>query len=263
MKLRHALILLALCGCEAREVEMGEELTVEEVLAPSACEPVNFEDTPMTLCTADPQLHTIRTVLADDEGTPFRSLSAYAEARPEYAPLVAFAMNGGMFDEQGRPIGYFVEDRERRQRLNRNEGPGNFHLQPNGVFYGEHSGPWRVWDTQRFFDDVDQRPDFGTQSGPMLILAGEMHPEIDPDGTSLKIRNGVGVDSGGRAHFLISEEPVSFGRFARYFRDVLKTPNALFLDGTVSQLWDPPGGRMDGGPPLGPLIVVEMRENGE
>ena len=40
----------------------------------------------------------------------------------------------------------------------------------------------------------------------------------------------------GRAHFVISEGPVSFGKLARYFRDVLKMPNALYLDGSVSEL---------------------------
>ena len=52
---------------------------------------------------------------------------------------------------------------------------------------------------------------------------------------------------------------MSFGKLARYYRDVLETPNALFLDGSVSQLWDPARDRIDSGPELGPLIVVERR----
>jgi uncharacterized protein YigE (DUF2233 family) len=91
----------------------------------------------------------------------------------------------------------------------------------------------------------------------MLVIDGQLHPQIAPDGPSKKIRNGVGVDPNGRAHFVISDAPVSFGKLARYYRDVLRAPNALFLDGTVSQLWDPANGRMDSGPPLGPLVVVE------
>ena len=98
-----------------------------------------------------------------------------------------------------------------------------------------------------------------TQSGPMLVIDGKLHPAIDHDGTSKKTRNAVGVDRAGRAHFVISEAPISFGKLARYFRDRLETPNALFLDGSVSQLWDPGRERMDGGPELGPLIVVENR----
>jgi uncharacterized protein YigE (DUF2233 family) len=96
----------------------------------------------------------------------------------------------------------------------------------------------------------------------MLVIDGKLHPKIDPDGESKKLRNGVGVDRQGRAHFVISDEPVSFGKLARYFRDALNCPNALFLDGSVSSLWDPEHGRVDGGPPLGPLIVVEKAAKG-
>jgi len=150
-----------------------------------------------------------------------------------------------------------VEEGEKRHALNTNEGWGNFHMLPNGVFYGDAAGNWHVRTSEDFEQSVTDRPDFGTQSGPMLVIAGKLHPKIDDDGKSLKLRNGVGVDAGGRAHFVISDEPVSFGKLARYFRDALKCDNALFLDGSVSSLWDPEHGRVDGGPPLGPLIVVE------
>ena len=84
--------------------------------------------------------------------------------------------------------------------------------------------------------------------------------KFSEDGPSRTIRNGVGVDAAGRAHFVISESPVSFGKFARFFRDRLKTPNALYLDGSVSALWDPATGRIDGGAPIGPLLVVTNKE---
>ncbi len=254
--------ILALAACETREVDSEGEL-VEPVETVSACEPIMFEETPLTHCTADPAIHAIRTVYANEDGTPYRGLATYAASRPPQATPVAFAINGGMFDEEGDPIGYYVEDGERLQGLNRAEGPGNFHLLPNGVFFGDASSDWHVWDTERFYDDVTRRPDFGTQSGPMLVIEGELHPKFDPDGESRKIRNGVGLARAGRAHFVISEAPVSFGKFARFFRDVLNTPNALFLDGTVSQLWNPANDRLDTGAPLGPLIVVEMRGNAQ
>jgi len=223
--------------------------------AASSCEPVMFEDSPLTHCVADPARHRIFTVLDAPDGSPARSLEALAETLPQPA-RVAFAMNGGMFGDDGNPIGYYVENGQRRHTLNRNPGGGNFHLLPNGVFYGT-GGEWHVRTTEDFAEHVTTRPEFATQSGPMLVIGGRLHPAFDADGASLKTRNGVGVDRQGRAHFVISEAPVSFGKFARYFRDELKTPDALFLDGSVSQLWDPARERMDAGPELGPLIVVE------
>ena len=58
---------------------------------------------------------------------------------------------------------------------------------------------------------------------------------------------------------MISEGPVSFGKLARYFRDVLKTPEALYLDGSVSALWDPARDRMDARAPIGPMLVVQEK----
>lgn len=259
-------LLLTLAACETRieEVaatpERGETQVAE---AASPCVRVVFEGTALTHCTADPAIHAIRMVESNADGVPYRSFANYAAARGADDATVAFAMNGGMFDEEGHAIGYYVEDGERKRQLNRAEGPGNFHMLPNGVFYGDASENWHVWDTERFYSHVDHRPQFATQSGPMLVITGELHSAIAPEGDSLRFRNAVGVDPGARAHFVISEEPVSFGRFARYFRDIVRTPNALFLDGSVSQLWDPANNRMDHRVDIGPMIVVEMRENGE
>ena len=225
----------------------------------SACRAVEFETTLITHCIADPAKHAITTALGPSGGAPYRSLANLAGGRPADAPTVAFAFNGGMYDKDGQPIGYYVERGERLEELNRADGSGNFHLKPNGVFYGTGTS-WHVRTADSFYANVSDRPDFGTQSGPMLVIDGKLHPEFSEDGPSKAIRNGVGVDAQGRAHFAISEEPLSFGRFARFFRDEAKTPNALYLDGNVSALWDPAKGRLDTGPSIGPMIVVEDRE---
>ena len=243
-----ALLALALASCSPDP---------ENAPVVSACQPAMFEETPLTHCVADPARHRIRTVLGGPDGAPLRTLQALAASLPE-ADGIAFAMTGGMFDDAGEAIGYYVENGVRRRTLNRNAGGGNFHLMPNGVFYGS-AGNWHVRTTADFAETVDERPDFATQSGPMLVIDGNLHPAFDADGASTKTRNAVGVDRQGRAHFVISEAPLSFGKLARYFRDELETPNALFLDGTVSQLWDPGRGRIDEGPRLGPFVVVERR----
>ena len=258
------MLLLGACGPQGETIEAGNvnsgEDEVVEVRTASACRAVRFEESVLTHCTADPAKHRITTALADGDGALYRSMPDYAARRGADAAPVAFAMNGGMFDEAGQPIGYYVEDGERKQELNRNDGPGNFHMQPNGVFYIPNSGQWRIRTSEDFYSSVLDRPMFGTQSGPMLVIDGALHPEISDDGESKKLRNGVGVDRSGKAHFVISEAPISFGKLARYFRDEAKTPNALFLDGTVSSLWDPANNRMDAVATLGPLLVVEKRQ---
>lgn len=260
------LVLLAACGPQAA----GEPVTRIDLdnpgtdpapasavpasdAPPSPCKTATFEDATFTDCVADPALHRITTVLGNP---PYRGFKALAAARPVGSPPMAFAMNAGMFDGDGKPIGYYVKDGERGHELNRADGPGNFHMKPNGVFYGT-GGKWAVRTADDFYANVGDRPQFGTQSGPMLLVAGKLHPQVTDDGPSRTIRNGVAVDSAGRAHFVISEGPVSFGKLARYFRDVVKARDALYLDGSVSALWDPATGRMDARAPIGPMIVVE------
>lgn len=269
--------LLALAGCDQPPAgdpvgrsEIGGEAVALRSPTPtapgntdtpreSACRTREFETVQLTHCIADPARHRIRTALAPSGGLPWRSLSALSNALGEASAKVAFAVNAGMFDSAGKPIGYYVENGERTQELNRAEGSGNFHLSPNGVFFGSGSS-WRVLPTAQFYATVGDRPQFGTQSGPMLVIDGKLHPEFQDDGPSIRIRNGVGVDAQGRAHFVISEMPLSFGKFARFFRDELETPNALYLDGSVSALWDPAESRLDKGASIGPMLVVEDKD---
>lgn len=249
--------LVASCGPDSAQSAAGQKEAAEAALQ-SACTSDEFERVPLTHCVADPARHAISVVLGPKSGAPYRSLERLANAHSNDAANIAFATNAGMFDEAGKPIGYTVEQGKRLHTLNRADGPGNFHLQPNGVFFGS-DGVWKVLTSEAFANTVKVRPRFATQSGPMLVIAGKLHPEIAEDGESRYIRNGVGVDAQGRAHFVISDAPLSFGKLARYFRDALKVENALYLDGNVSALWDPVMGRIDVSPPLGPLIVVEKR----
>jgi uncharacterized protein YigE (DUF2233 family) len=250
------LALIALAGCDQPPGK------ADSAAVGSDCKTESFEGTELTHCIADPAQHTVAMVLGPKGGEPYRGFAAFAADRPEQAAQVTFAMNGGMYGVDGRPIGYYVERGERLRKLNRGKGGGNFHLLPNGVFFGTGS-IWAVLSTDEFADQITKRPDFATQSGPMLVINGKMHPKFDEDGESQNIRNAVGVDDQGRAHFVISEEPLSFGRLARYYRDQLKVKNALFLDGNVSALWDRPSGRMDQTVQLGPLIVIEKAAKAE
>lgn len=226
--------------------------------AENACQRIEFEGTLLQHCTADPMRHHIRVLLGPEGGAPYRGLGKLAEDRAEKGAPVAFAMNGGMFDDNGRPIGYYVENGRRLTELNTNNGPGNFHMLPNGVFFGT-GDKWQVLPADIYRKAIKDRPEFATQSGPMLVIDGKLHPKISDDGESRHIRNGVGVDEAGEAHFVISEQPLSFGKLARFFRDELGVGNALYLDGAVSALWNPAIARIDARAPLGPLIVVEKR----
>jgi uncharacterized protein YigE (DUF2233 family) len=223
----------------------------------AACEQRTFEDTAFTACRYDRRRDEIILFLDGSHG-PLRSFAALDQQLGPRVQRLRFAMNAGMYGEDGYPIGLYVEDGRGRHLINRQRGPGNFHLLPNGVFTVAADGRVAVMPSASY--DPTSLPRWATQSGPMLVIDGRLHPAIQDNGPSLHVRNGVGVDSADTAWFVISDDAVSFGRMARFFRDVLHCPNALYLDGSVSSLWDRPAGRRDTNSQLGPLVAVFERE---
>lgn len=229
---------------------------VTPVTPASRCKPVRFEDAAFTVCRVDLRSHELRLYLADREGQPFGSLPNLVRS-PEGAGL-AMAMNAGMYHHDLMPVGLFVQDGREIARLNQAAGPGNFHLKPNGVFFVAE-GRAGILESGAY---AKRRPraSLATQSGPMLVIDGQIHPKISDEGPSRKVRNGVGIVDPSAVVFAISDEPVSFGAFARLFRDELGCRNALFLDGSISALYARDLGRSDISlKPLGPIIAARPK----
>ena len=237
-----ALVFLFIAGCGSS--------AIKPEWPTSPCRIDSFEGSRFTVC--DPGRGALQLVAAGKDEATKRSFADLMAAIP--ADRVAFAMNAGMFDEDGRPIGLAVVDGRQVHAINRRDGGGNFHLKPNGVFLVRRDGSAGVVTSEAFAPSPDIA--FATQSGPMLVIDGAIHAKFDADGPSRTIRNGVGIAPGGRPLFVISNEVVSFGKLARFFRDGLGAADALYFDGSVSSLWDPAAGRMDAEVPLGPMIVA-------
>ncbi|SLN60448.1 hypothetical protein TRL7639_03338 [Falsiruegeria litorea R37] len=208
-----------------------------------------------SICEVDLTTEDLRLFLRDEAGEVLGQFSAVdSELRGEGKELT-FAMNAGMYHSDRSPVGHYVEDGTEEMRVVPNAGPGNFGLLPNGVFCIE-VGKARVFETLKF---LDTKPTcrFATQSGPMLVIDGALHPRFLPDSTSRYLRNGVGTSTDGtRAVFAISKNAVTFHEFGSLFRDVLKTPNALYFDGNISRLYAPQLNRSDAGFSMGPIVGV-------
>jgi uncharacterized protein YigE (DUF2233 family) len=226
--------------------------------AEAACAATRFDGQYYTVCQPVSDKSQLEVFNLDSSGQPFRYFSALGRELAGEGKTLSFAMNAGMFDENQRPIGLYVEDGKQAKKLNRRNGAGNFHLKPNGVFYVAAGKPG-VLDSEAYAKS-GIKPEFASQSGPMLVINGELHPKFSPSGTSRKIRNGVGIDADGKAVFAISDNPVTFHEFASLFRDQLKCRNALFFDGSISGLYATDLGRNDGFLPLGPMVgAYEMQ----
>ncbi len=215
---------------------------------------MRFDEANYAICTFDARRDDIRLYWKDASGRPYANFSALALALETRRRVLRFAMNAGMFEADLSPVGLFVEDGKRKHRADTRDGASNFHLKPNGIFWiGD--GVAGVTETSRYLANPPPAR-FATQSGPMMVIDGRIHPKILPTGTSEKIRNGVCVRNGTSVIFAISDGPVTFHQFALLFRDALGCPNALFLDGSVSSLDAPDLGRDDDFSPLGPIVGV-------
>jgi uncharacterized protein YigE (DUF2233 family) len=193
---------------------------------------------------------------ADPAQRRFEEVRARLVASGErWGPLT----NAGIFHAGERPVGLFVEAGREYAPLELADGEGNFYLKPNGVFYVDGSGAHVV-------DSALYAPtgtvSLATQSGPLLVRDGVLHPRFLPGSSSRTTRSGIGVRDAQRAVIAVSRAPASLHATGVLFRDLLGCSNALYLDGSISD-FDAPG-RADASRQAfgGVLAVVERKPSG-
>jgi uncharacterized protein YigE (DUF2233 family) len=211
-------------------------------------------DRPVTTVSVDPKKDALRLFHKDDAQQPLKRLDRLAEWRRTKGETLLFGMNAGMYHGDFSSVGLHVENGRQFTPINLATGAGNFFLKPNGVFLLTSKGASVMESSEAA--KVKEPLMIATQSGPLLLRRGQMHPVFDPKSKNKLIRNGVGVTARGLVIFAISEAPVSFHEFATFFRDQMHCPDALFLDGTVSSLYAPALKRNDFRMDLGPMIGV-------
>jgi uncharacterized protein YigE (DUF2233 family) len=167
------------------------------------------------------------------------------------------ATNAGIYEPGYEPTGLLIIEGEELVPVNRSNGSGNFFLQPNGIFLVTEAGEPRVIATHYW--PVEQPVRIASQSGPLLVGGGGIHPLFRQDSDNCRLRSGVGVREDGTVVLAISNGALNFHDFAVYFRDHLNTPDALYLDGSRSKLLIPAQGRVEDGQFAGILAVVAKR----
>ena len=224
-------------------------LVLPGIAQAAICRDTEFEAQSYTVCDVAPSAD-LRLFLGGDKG-PYRNFSAIDTALEAEGKELAFAMNAGMFHRDLAPVGLYVENGKQRTKLITADGPGNFGLLPNGVFC---VGNGFAVIESRSFAKRNPACRHASQSGPMLVIDGKLHPRFLPNSDSYHYRNGVGVARDGHALFVISNDRVNFHSLARFYRDVLGVQNALYFDGSISRLYAPELNRHDAGFPMGPMI---------
>jgi uncharacterized protein YigE (DUF2233 family) len=190
----------------------------------------------MVSYVVDPARQEVQFYWKDDKGDALRSIQGLKDYLTGKHKRLVFAMNGGMFKADNSPVGLFISQGKVLTALDTSSGTGNFYLKPNGVLFITTDNKAGICPTEHF--DLSGQVRFATQSGPMLLIDGKMHPAFKQGSANVNIRNGVGLLPGNRLLFAMSRAPINFYDFATYFKNK-GCSDALYLDGFVSRTYLP------------------------
>lgn len=224
-------VSILLLGCDFEDVQPVKEK--EKPLF--RVDEMDYNSIPFRVCTMNPDTANLKMQSYMESG--LLKIKELGDSLAQEKKQLLFATNGGIFSEGYIPGGFFANKDTLLRELNEREGGGNFHLLPNGVFYLRNNKEVGVLETKAFKSLDLKDIHLGVQSGPMLVIDDEIHPEFRDGSKNVHIRNGVGVDDEGNIIFVISEKRTNLYTFASLFKDKLKCKNALYLDGYISEMY--------------------------
>lgn len=216
---------------------------------------VTFNGTTYQTCVAPPEW--VEVFWLNSDGKPFQELAKLQTFLAASPLKIHMMMNAGIFEEGGVPCGLTISNSSELRPLNTADGKGNFYLKPTGVFFVDPSGAHVV--TSDEYAKMKPTPRAATQSGPLLLRAGKMHPKFDPASASRLHRNGVGILPDGRVLFAITKlvqgKRPNFYEFAKFFESQ-GCKDAMFLDGNISRMELEPSSELATGDKFGAMIAV-------
>jgi uncharacterized protein YigE (DUF2233 family) len=254
-----------ICGCHNSGVRLLIPFAAALLTACSQAhalgqQALTYQGNAFSVVTVTPGQDRLKLYWQTPQGKPYGLIGSLKNDLAAQGKALLFATNSGIYTPELRPLGLHVQDGRALVRLNGAKSGGNFALLPNGVFWiqGGRAGV----SESRAYAKLNLHPDSASQSGPLLVQGGRLHPSFNAGSSSLKLRSGVGVCKGGPGQgdvvkFAISEGGVNFFTFARFFRDVLGCPDALYLDGSISTLYTPDRGDRQLVPYAGIWVVTD------
>ena len=220
-------------------------------------QPISWEEKQYDSYVVDTRVMELSFHWKDKRGKAYANFSNLESHFLKQDRQLLFAMNAGAFlpTPKELPIGLYVEKGRVKTQLNLEDGVGNFFKKPNGVFFMGEKGVGIIESTQ--YPRLTEKIHFATQSGPILVYRGNIHPDLEPESDNRYIRSGVGLIAPEELVFVISSTPVNFFEFADLFKRYFKCEMALYLDGGHSDMYMPELGRFSSNQQqLGPMVAI-------
>ncbi len=176
-----------------------------------------------------------------ENGKPLGDFNGLRQHLAAQNRKIVFATNTGIYERGPKPCGLTICAGRELVPVNLQNAEGNFYLKPNGIFYlDEKTGPGVMEAAE--FAQSGLKPRLATQSGPLLLRQGVIHPAFRENSPNKRLRNAMGVrSSDGQIIFAMSDREdsakgrVTFHQLTRLFIH-LGCQDALFLDGDISTM---------------------------
>lgn len=222
--------LLAALGCAAVSSHLG------------GAEVVEHEGAKYHLFRIDsPDRAKLQLAWLGADGKPLGDFNGLRRDLALQGKKIAFATNAGIFERGPKPCGLTICEGKVLVPLNLRPGEGNFYLKPNGVFFlDDKLGPGVMEAAE--FARSGLTPRLATQSGPLMLRNGVIHPAFNLKSPNKRLRNAVGVrKKDSQIIFAMSDRDdaklgtVTFHQFSRFFLH-LGCEDVLYLDGDISNM---------------------------
>ncbi len=212
-------------------------------------------DRVVEFCKLDLARDDVRMFWRNPDGAQFATLANVAAWLQSRNERLVCASNAGIYGKDGRPIGLYVENHQVHRHLNiRKDGYGNFYMQPNGVLLltDNEAQILSTDEAAAKWDQLYPALKHATQSGPLLLQAGQINPLFMPGSDNRVVRNAACVQSASSVVLAKSRYPINFFDFSTVLLNALHCVDALYLDGSVSELY--PFSTNGLSPPFGAMI---------
>jgi len=198
----------------------------------------NFRGNSFSFIEVDLNKYHLRFFWKDEKEEHFYTFENLEEWIKQSGESLIALTNGGIYEPDYSPTGLYIENGKLKNPLNLKKGRGNFFLKPNGIFLISKNKA-KIIESSQFNPQQISMIEYAQQSGPLLVLNNKIHPVFKKNSQHRKLRSGIGVGKNQKVYIAISNCAVTFYEFATFFKDYLKSPNALYLDGTISRLYAP------------------------
>lgn len=177
----------------------------------------------------------------NSQGSPYSRFGALKSDLEKKGKQVIALMNAGIYSKNDQPAGLHIEAGKTLKSLNTQRGGGNFHLQPNGVFYITNKNTAHIKTTASYkkrYGKNSKGVRLATQSGPLLLINGKINRRFIANSKSPYTRNGICTTRSGTVFFIATEGSTQSNlyQFAQAAKK-MGCYQALYLDGSISKIY--------------------------